>query len=112
MRKNKRYSRNEFRYNYVTKHPNYIFEEDGSDYHSLGITHQKRTKIKNKWRKNTPLHKNPQNKKTKKSYLRYGYITQNKNTYGNIDAGFNFDELDISKVRTKVHSFKNFRRKK
>ena len=112
-RKVKRYSRNEFRYNYKTKHPNYIFEEDGRNYHAIGITHKKRTRDKNKkWRKNIPLCKNPQKNKTDKSYLRYGIITQNKRTFSNVDNRFLFSSDDKPKARAKIHIYKKQKKKK
>ena len=39
----KKKSKNEFRYNNTTKHPNYVFEEFGDKYHSLGLTHKEET---------------------------------------------------------------------
>lgn len=111
--KNKRISKNEFRYNKITKHHNYIFEEDGEDYHSLGLTTRKRTRDRNKkWHKNMPLENNPKRNDTRKSYIRYGYITQNKNTFGKVDRRFNFSNTDMPKVKSKIRHFKNVRRKK
>lgn len=115
MKKRKRTTKNEFRYNKVTKHHNYIFEEDGDDYHSLGLTTRSRTRDKNrKWRANMLLNNNP-NKNDKKhtySYVRYGYITQNKNTFGKVDRRFNFSNSDIPKVKSKIRNYKNNRRKR
>ena len=112
-KKVKRFARNEFRYNYVTQHPNYIFEEEGNKYHSIGITHHKKTRDKNKkWHKNMPLYQNPQKNKKQKSYMRYGFITQNKKTYGNVDMRYSWSASDKMKVRTKIHTYKNIRRKK
>lgn len=51
MKKRKRTSKNEFRYNNRTNHPNYIFEDDGRRYSALGITHSAETMGK----KNMPL---------------------------------------------------------
>lgn len=48
MSKRKRKSKNEFRYNYSTKHMNYVFEENGQNYHSFGLTTQKRIRDKTK----------------------------------------------------------------
>jgi len=113
MSKRKRYTKSEFRYNYNTKHMNYVFEEDGNDYHSLGLTHQRRTcDKKKKWHKNMPLSYNPQKNKTKKSYIRYGVISQNKKTYGGIDKRFQFSAKEKSKVKSKIRNYKNNRRKR
>lgn len=109
----KRYARNEFRYNYKTKHYNYIFEEDGKLLHGVGITHQKRTRLKNKWYKNMPLKQNPQQNKIEKSYIRSGYIAQNKNTFGKVDKRFAFrNDTDKANVKSKIRHFKNERRKR
>lgn len=112
MAKHNRIAKNEFRYNYTTKHHNYIFEQDGNDYHSLGITHQRRTKINNKWHKNMPLKQNTQRNKTEKSFIRYGYITQDLNTFGKIDRRFAFSDEDKSKVKAKIRQFKKRRKNK
>ncbi len=109
MRKNKkkRFSKNEFRYNYNTKHINYVFEEESNKYHSLGITHRKYTFGK----KNILLDKNPQKNKIDKSYLRNGIITSKKNNYSSVRKNFNFSESDMPKVRAKIRKYKNNRRK-
>ncbi len=70
MKKRKRTSKNEFRYNNRTNHPNYIFEDDGRRYSALGITHSAETMGK----KNMPLSVNPQVGKYEKSYIRHGVI--------------------------------------
>ncbi len=108
----KRFAKNEFRYNYYTKHENFIFEEDGDNFHSLGLTHNKQTKDKNKkWHKNMPLNKNPQKNKTETSYLRYGVITQNKKTFSNKpDKRFVFDDSDKASVKSKIRNYKKKRK--
>ena len=111
----KRKTKNEFRYNKITKHHNYIFEEDGDDFHSLGLTSHNATRDrKNKWHTNMPLDNNPKRNDTKHehSYIRYGYITQNKNTFGKVDRRFNFSNTDMPKVKSKIRKFKNKRRKR
>ena len=107
-RKNKRYARNEFRYNYKTKHPNYIFEEDGQKYHAIGITHKRKTFGKF----NTTLSYNIQENKTGKSRLRNGIITSNKNSFSSTRTGYRFHKEDMPKVRAKIKLYKNNRRKK
>lgn len=110
MTKNKRYAKNEFRYNYYTNHTNYIFEEDGNNYHSLGLTHSRRTKDENEKRhKNMPLYKNPQKNKDRKSFIRYGVITQDKKSFGKVDNRFAFSVNDKPKVKSKIRKYKKYR---
>lgn len=109
MRRNKRKSRNEFRYNYDTGHMNYIFEEDGKRFHAIGITHRSKTY----GRKNMPLEDNPQRGKNKKSYVRNGYISNYKYKFANkTDKRFSFSDKDISNVKSKIRKFKSHRRKR
>ena len=92
---------------------NYIFEEDGNDYHALGLTTKRFTRDKKKKRhKNMPLDDNPKKNDSRKSYIRYGYITQNKNTFGKVDRRFAFSNNDKPKVKSKIRNFKNKRRKR
>lgn len=113
MKRNKRKSRNEFRYNYFTKHHNFVFEVDGNKYHALGLTTKRFTRDKNKkWHMNMPLTNNPKLGDNRKSYIRYGYITQDKNTFGKVDKRFLFSGIDKSKVKSKIRYFKNKRRYK
>ena len=112
-KRRKRYAKSEFRYNYNTRHMNYIFEEDGNKYHSLGLTYQRRTLDENnKLHKNMPLLYNPQRNRTKKSYIRYGVISQNKKTFGNIDRRFAFSYHDFPKVKSKIRNYKKNRKKR
>lgn len=114
MPKQKRYSRNEFRYNKNTKHYNYVFEEDGNKFHSIGLTHKNYTydNKKRKWRKNMPLDKNPQKSKSDNVFVRYGIITSKKDNYGDKRNNFEFSRSDFSNVKVKVRNYKNQRRKK
>lgn len=113
MSNKRKIPKNEFRYNYNTKHMNYVFEEDGQKYHSLGLTTKRQTRDKNKkWHNNMPLKNNPRKNDNRKSYIRYGYITQNKNTYGVIDRRFIFSEIDKPKVKSKIRHYKSRRRKR
>ena len=106
-RKVKRYARNEFRYNCNTKHINYIFEETPSKFHGIGITHRKRTF----GRKNIPLDRNPQRNRSEMSYLRNGISADKKRNYSGVRKNFAFSQTDRPKVRAKVKSYKNNRRK-
>lgn len=113
--KNKRISKNEFRYNYTHNHMNYIFEEDGNKYHSVGITHDNTTwdNKKKKRRNNMPLLQNPQINKNDPSYIRYGIITDKKNNYSRkIARNFRFSNSDYKNVKSKIRNYKNRRRKK
>lgn len=112
--KNKRYACNEFRFNYTHGHMNYIFEEDGKKYHSLGLTHHQFTKDKNKkWRKNMPLTKNPEKGDNQPSYIRYGVISDKKNNYYHKPSGkFTFTSEDLSRVKSKIRNYKNRRKKR
>ena len=109
IRKNKkRKSLNEFRYNYNTRHTQYVFEEDDKRYRSLGLTHHKRTK----GIKNMPLSKNPQKGKTEKAYIRYGIINDTKNNYSGIDKRFKFSKEDFVRAKSKIRKYKSRRRYK
>lgn len=113
MKKRKRKPRNEFRHNYYTGHYNFIFEEEGNNYHALGLTTKKFTRDKNKkWHKNMPLITNPKRKDNRKSYIRYGYITQNINSFDKIDKRFSFSNEDLKNIKSKIRYFKNKRRRK
>lgn len=79
----------------------------------MGLTTKKYTRDKKKkWHKNMPLIKNPKENDRRKSYIRYGYISQNKNTFGKKDKRFSFDEEDIPAVKAKIRHYKKERRKK
>lgn len=109
MKKQKRTTKNEFRYNYNTKHTNYIFEDDGKNYHAVGITHHKKTFGK----KNMPLDSNPQKGKKEKAYARNGIITDKKRNFSKkTDKRFGFSKSDKSKVKSKIRNFKLNRKKR
>lgn len=108
MYSNKRYSKNEFRFNRKTKHMNYIFEEDSKNYRGVGLTHNPWTRDRyKKYHKNMPLEVNPQKNKFEKSYVRYGYITQSKRQFGQPDNRFEFSQKDKGNVKAKIRHFKN-----
>ena len=113
MARNKRRTINEFRYNYSTKHMNYIFEEDGVNYHSLGLTTKRFTRGKrNKVIRNMPLVKNPKKNDNRKSYVRFGIISQNKKSFANnVDKRFKFSDYDYSNVKSKIRNYKKRRKK-
>lgn len=112
---NKRKTKSEFRYNYNTKHMNYVFEEDGNKFHSVGITHNKSTwdNKKKKRRKNMPLRQNPQKGKKARSFIRYGVIVDKKNNYSKRpSSGYRFSNGDLKNVKSKIRNYKNRRRNK
>lgn len=104
----KQLRKNEFRYNNTTKHPNYVFEEFGNKYHSLGITHKEKTFGK----KNMPLSDNPDKRKKEKAFIRNGIITDKKKNYSkkNINS-MNFSLEDFPKVKSKIRNFKKRQKK-
>ena len=109
MRRNKRKSRNEFRYNYDTGHIVYVFEEEKSKYKGLGITHSKRTFRT----KNMPLFYNPQKGKKQKAYIRNGIINKKKSSFAkHSDKRFKFSFPDFRNVKSKIRNFKKLRRKR
>jgi len=110
MAKKKKYkSKNEFRYNKKTKHPVYIFEDDGKKYNGVGITHKPKTFGKD----NMPLDSNPQKNKTDASYIRNGIVREKHELFGDKTLkDFKFSKSDFPKVKSKIRNFKNNRRKK
>lgn len=99
-------SKNEFRYNYNTKHMNYVFEEYGKKYHSLGLTHHKKTFGK----KNMPLFSNPKKNSKEKAYVRNGIITDKTDNYSYIDKRFSFSSRDKANVKSIIRKYKAKRR--
>lgn len=107
MKKRKRTSKNEFRFNNRTNHPNYIFEDDGRRYSALGITHSAETMGK----KNMPLSVNPQVGKYEKSYIRHGVIQLKHEAFGSTNRKFKFSKEDFTNVRSKIRKYKKIRKK-
>lgn len=106
----KRKSKNEFRYNNKTGHPNYIFEEENGKYHSIGITHRSETF----GIRNIPLNENPQKtKKGEPANLRTGIISEKKNNYSKKpNKNMSFSKDDFPNVKSKVRNYKRNRKKK
>jgi len=108
MTRRKKVSKNEFRYNYNTKHMNYVFEEDGKYYHSIGLT----TKSKTSKKKNMPLFENPKRGSDKQSFVRNGIITNKKKNYSaTSDRRFRFSDIDFPNVKSKIRKYKSSRKK-
>ncbi len=113
MSKGKRKALNEFRYNYNQKHTNYVFEDDGNKYHSIGLTHQKATKDKNnKVHNNMQLNINAKKNANENSFVRYGIITDKKQNYSSIDKRFQFSDEDFKNVKAKIRNYKKNRKKR
>ena len=92
-------SRNEFRHNYSTGHPNYIYGETKNRYQGVGITHESVTF----GRKNMPLSVNPQKGKTEKAYIRNGFISDKKSNFRKKPlTNFSFSESDFANVKSKI----------
>lgn len=102
-------TKNEFRYNHKTGHPNYIFGKTGKNYNAIGITHEEETF----GRKNMPLGNNPQKGKMEKAYARNGIITDNKKSFSNKKMkNFEFSKEDKANVKSKIRNYKKNQKKK
>lgn len=88
--------KSEFRFNKKRKHPSYIFKEKDNKYHSILITHAKKTsKIKN-----VKLYKNPEPNNSSVAYVvPKVYVddinSYNKKTYQN----WKFHKFDKRKIK-------------
>lgn len=104
MSKVKRVAKKEFRYNYRKGHTNYVFQQVGSKYNSIGLT----TNDTYKGIKNMPLKENPQpTKKGTPSYIRSGIITNNIKVYENKPKrNWRFSEEDFKNVKAKIRNYK------
>ena len=107
--KQKRKARNEFRFNHDTKHMNYVYEEVGDEYKSIGLT----TKGETFGRKNMPLKKNPKKGDTGDSYIRNGSIKDNKKSYSKkVAKNYQFSKEDMANVKSKIRHHKKNEKKK
>lgn len=107
--KQKRKARNEFRFNHDTNHMNYVYEEVGDEYKSIGLT----TKDETFGRKNMPLKKNPKKGDTGDSYIRNGSIKDNKKSYSKKAAkNYQFSKEDMANVKSKIRHHKKNEKKK
>ena len=95
-------SKNEFRYNFDSRHPNYIFGESRNKYKSLGITHKDKTFNQ----KNMPLKCNPNKLDKSKAYIRYGVITSKKTNYSKKLKNYGFSKSDYANVKSKIRNYK------
>ena len=102
-----RKSRNEFRFNYNTNHPNYVFYENNGKYRSIGLTHQSEYYGK----RNMRLKNNPNRIDKYNCYVRYGVISSKKNNYGKVLYDYSFSDSDFKNVKSKIRNYKNRIRK-
>lgn len=108
MAKKKYKEKHEFRYNKRTNHLNYIFEDDGTNYTAVGLTHSSKTFGK----KNMPLKDNPHKGKSKKAYVRYGIIHDQHDSFQKKLKNFSFSTEDYSRVKSKIRNYKKNRKKR
>jgi len=107
MARKKYKSKNEFRYNKVTHHTNYVFEDDGFEFTAVGITHSDTTFGKN----NMPLRNNPQKGKSAPAYIRNGFIRQSHDSFKKPRKNFSFSSDDFVNVKKKIRNNKKNRKK-
>ncbi|MBO5046736.1 MAG: hypothetical protein J6C93_07730 [Clostridia bacterium] len=101
--------RNEFRFNFDTRHPNFVFEEKNGKYISLGLTHEERTFGK----RNMSLKNNPKKGGMEKSYVRNGVIVGKKRSYGKRTIkNMQFSKEDAANVKSKIRNYKKGRKKR
>lgn len=104
----KQKSENKFKYNFNTKHPNYVFESNGDKYHAVGITHEESTFGIH----NMPLSHNPKSGDKTKAYIRNGYIVDKQRSFSKKDIkNLKFSTEDIPNVKSKVRHYKNLHKK-
>ena len=109
MGKKKFKSRNEFRYNNSSHHPNYVFGESEKNFHSLGLTHSDTTFGK----KNMPLKNNPKKNSTESAYIRNGIITDKKQNYSRRPiTNMSFSTSDFKNVKSKIRNYKKEHKRK
>ena len=104
-------ARSEFRFNFRTGHPNYIFEADEKRrrYSAVGITHEEKTF----GRSNMPLKNNPKKGDKKPAYVRNGIIEDGQRSFGRREIkNMKFSETDMPNVKSKIRKHKSERRKK
>ena len=95
--------KDEFRFNHVAKHTNYIFGETAEQYKAVGLTHRGATF----GRGNMPLNVNPKKGDEAPSYARNGIITEDKRSYSKkIAKNFQFSKDDKANVKSKIRHYK------
>lgn len=71
-------------------HVQYVFEREGKDFKSVGITHGKRTR----GTANIPLKKNPDPKDPRKAYVRPKIVKKEAKKYGKPQTDMQFSGAD------------------
>lgn len=106
--KKKRKPKAEFRFNYDNKHKQFVFEQEGNQYRSVGLTHEEKTF----GIKNMPLHANPQSKKNEQAYIRNGIVSGNVKSYSKRTIkSLKFSSEDLKNVKAKIRNYKKRRKK-
>ena len=103
-------TRNEFRYNPNTEHPNYIFEVDKKKdaWRAIGITHEPETF----GIQNAPLKVNPKKKDARESYMRNGIVAGSHYDFSKKPMkNMRFSDEDMPNVKAKVRNDKKKRKK-
>ena len=92
-----------FRFNFVTRHPAFIYDEISNEYKYIGITHSPKTHgLKNK-----PLHYNPNPKDPRKSYMRPFSTHLNKKSFSKyILKGYKLHKADKKTARKIKQKYK------
>lgn len=98
----KRGERNEFRYNYDTEHPGYVFKKEKGKYKSFGLTHEDKTF----GRKNMPLSQNPSKTDKRPAYIRNGVISQKGRMSKKPLKKLKFSDADKPIVKSKKRNYK------
>lgn len=98
----KKGERDEFRYSYDEEHPNYCIQEKNGKITSFGVTHRETTFGV----KNMPLEQNPEQGKTKQSFIRNGVVTGKKKRYGGRMKNFRLSPADRANVKSKKRNYK------
>ena len=96
--------RNEFRRNIsplAKAHYNYVFGETETHYKSLGLTTHPREDIRH-----YPLHKNPNQKDDRQSYLQLKVLNTNKKYLPKKEEGWSFAKEDMPVVRHTIKQYK------
>ena len=96
--------RNEFRRNNSPTaggHYNYVFGETETHYKSLGLTTHPREDIRH-----YPLHKNPNPKDNRQSYLQLKVLNTKKNYFKPPEKGWSFAKEDMPVVRHRIKEYK------
>lgn len=99
--------RDEFRYNNLTGHPNYNFEESNGKVKGFGVTHSEETF----GIKNMPLKRNPKKGDTRPAFIRNGVISEKSKYFSeNVLPDFELAPEDEPNVKSKKRNYKKRRK--